>query len=245
MDRVFVEHPLFERAACDIYGANCTYVDSDAGVADLDLRWSVLSQAALAAPVVLWPPARESSQPAAAPGAAEHSGKAARVVRSPEQWPALVAEAHDAAKQAAVERVAQQERLAREAESLFRAQQAAEAAAQAAVGDAAFLEHVQSGSAAPPPQRMQSEPADTRPQPMTPWPPVGGASPPAVTAQMPEAALIQQLTAAAEVGPRVAASGEQSSVSEELRASAEPGATVIYEDSVIFVGMAWPLLLFL
>ena len=32
VDRVFVEHPIFDRAARDIYGANYTYVDSDAGV---------------------------------------------------------------------------------------------------------------------------------------------------------------------------------------------------------------------
>lgn len=56
VDRVFVEHPIYEAAGDDIYGANYTYADTDSGVADLDLRWSILSQAALAAPLLLWPP---------------------------------------------------------------------------------------------------------------------------------------------------------------------------------------------
>lgn len=62
---MFVEHPIYEAIAGDIYGANYTYVDTDSGVADLDLRWSILSQAALAAPLLLWPPS---------PGAAAAAG---------------------------------------------------------------------------------------------------------------------------------------------------------------------------
>ena len=236
-----MEHPLFERAASDIYGANYTYVDSDAGVADLDLRWSVLSQAALAAPVVLWPPTQGSPQPAA-PGVAGQSGKAARF-RPPEQWPALVAEAHDAAKQAAAERVAQQERLVREAESLLRAQLAAEAAVQAAVGEAALFQPGRPGSGVPAPPRMQSETSGTRSAGMTPQPPVGAAPPP-VAEQKPQAgaSISQQLTATAEDRPRVAASGEQVPASEGLRAPAETLPEGAFEDSVIFVGTVWPLL---
>ncbi len=245
MDRVFVEHPLFERAACDIYGANYTYVDSDAGVADLDLRWSVLSQAALAAPVVLWPPARQPSpQPAAAPGGAEVSGKAAPV-RPPEQWPALVAEAHHAGKQAAAERVAQQDRLALEAESLLRAQQAAEAAAQAAIGEAVFRQQPgQYNGGMPAPPRMQSETDGNSAAAVTPRPLAGAPPSPAVTAQKPDAgaAIGQQLAAAAEGGSRGAASDEQMLASEGSHAPADSVPEDVFEDSVIFVGMGSPLL---
>ncbi len=239
MDRVFVEHPLFERAACDIYGANYTYVDSDAGIADLDLRWSVLSQAALAAPVVLWPPARDPSpQPTAAPGGAEQQSGKAALARPPEQWPALVAEAHHAGKQAAAERVAQQDRLAREAESLLRARQAAEAAALADVDEAAFLQPGQYGGGVPAPPRMQSATGRTPAVAMTPQPPVGAAPSPAVAVRQPEAgaASRQQLTAAAHGGPRGAAPDEQMLGPEGPPVPADPVPEDAFEDSVIFVG---------
>ena len=64
-----MEHPIYEAADGDIYGANYTYLDAGSGVPDLDLRWSILSQAALAAPLLLWPPQSPSSEAAGAEAA--------------------------------------------------------------------------------------------------------------------------------------------------------------------------------
>lgn len=54
--KVFVDHPLYIGSE-DIYGMNSafSYVEGG-GMADLDLRCSILCQAALAAPVLLWGP---------------------------------------------------------------------------------------------------------------------------------------------------------------------------------------------
>ena len=52
VDRVFVDHPLF----LETYGNNNanTYLQGGAQFPDLDLQYSILCQAALAAPVLLW-----------------------------------------------------------------------------------------------------------------------------------------------------------------------------------------------
>ena len=55
VDRVFVSHPLLYGS---IYGENTTYLEASAR-SDLDLRYSVLCQAALAAPVLLWEATRK------------------------------------------------------------------------------------------------------------------------------------------------------------------------------------------
>ena len=54
VDRVFVDHPLFLDTcnAHGIYNVN-TYLQG-AGFPDIDLRYSILCQAALAAPILLW-----------------------------------------------------------------------------------------------------------------------------------------------------------------------------------------------
>ena len=52
VDRVFVDHPLF----LDTYGNNNanTYLQGGSQIPDLDLQYSILCQAALAAPILLW-----------------------------------------------------------------------------------------------------------------------------------------------------------------------------------------------
>ena len=64
VDRVFVDHPIYHHTT-DIYGSSAnTYVEH---FPDLDLRYSILCQAALAAPMLLWPPGAGSAA-AAEPG---------------------------------------------------------------------------------------------------------------------------------------------------------------------------------
>ena len=97
VDRVFIEHSIYEAVADDIYGANYTYVDTDSGVPDLDLRWSILSQAAMAAPLLLWLPASDS-------GVSTLSGQ-----RNTEDYRLLIEEARAAAAEAAQEETNQGE----------------------------------------------------------------------------------------------------------------------------------------
>ena len=77
VERVFVGHPLYE-AAHDIYGPSGadTYLQGDE-FSDLDLRYSVLCQAALAAPLLLW------GRPAAQPGGAAEPGGPATMSQAP------------------------------------------------------------------------------------------------------------------------------------------------------------------
>ncbi|KAI7845973.1 hypothetical protein COHA_000518 [Chlorella ohadii] len=95
--RVFVDHPLFHSS--DVYGSTAgggkgVYTYLEAGeAADLDLRYSVLCQAALAAPVLLERQAAEaasgsaggSSGAAAQP--ARHAGEQQRIVYVANDWP--------------------------------------------------------------------------------------------------------------------------------------------------------------
>ena len=68
VDRVFVEHPIYHNTT-DIYGSNVnTYVEPGK-FPNLDVRYSILCQAALAAPLLLWA-GNSSSTPAAAQDAA-------------------------------------------------------------------------------------------------------------------------------------------------------------------------------
>lgn len=54
VDHVFVDHPLYCRTS-DIYGSSNVNTYQEAGdFPDLDLRYSILCQAALAAPLLLW-----------------------------------------------------------------------------------------------------------------------------------------------------------------------------------------------
>ena len=74
VDRVFVEHPIYHNTT-DIYGSNVnTYVEAGQ-FPDLDVRYSILCQAALAAPLLLW--AGDSSKSPAA--AEDHPSAAAGV----------------------------------------------------------------------------------------------------------------------------------------------------------------------
>lgn len=77
VERVFVGHPLYE-AAHDIYGpaGADTYLQGGE-FPDLDLRYSVLCQAALAAPLLLW------GRPAAAPRGPGEPGGPALASRAP------------------------------------------------------------------------------------------------------------------------------------------------------------------
>ena len=236
VDRVFVEHPIFERAARDIYGANYTYVDSDAGIPDLDLRWSILSQAALAAPVVLWPPSQQHDA-AAAHGLALEAGTAADSELPPTEWAEIAAAAHDAAEQARAERAVQQERLAREAES--RAKRAAEVAASEAASDVLSVQLGRSGSAvsAAEPQAGTVSGGDARP--------FNAVSQTSVTeAHLVSAAQQQALSEASTTGPvapaaehsQAAAVGEQSRLAGTSRLAATSAGP--FEHGVIFVGTA-------
>ena len=61
VDHVFVDHPMYCRTS-DIYGSSNVNTYQEAGdFPDLDLRYSILCQAALAAPLLLW----QGSGPAA------------------------------------------------------------------------------------------------------------------------------------------------------------------------------------
>ena len=75
VDHVFVDHPMYCRTS-DIYGSSNVNTYQEAGdFPDLDLRYSILCQAALAAPLLLW----HSSQDAGtAKKLNEESGAAAR-----------------------------------------------------------------------------------------------------------------------------------------------------------------------
>ena len=75
VDHVFVDHPMYCRTS-DIYGSSNVNTYQEAGdFPDLDLRYSILCQAALAAPLLLW----HSSQDAGtAKKRNEESGAAAR-----------------------------------------------------------------------------------------------------------------------------------------------------------------------
>ena len=54
VDHVFVDHPMYCRTS-DIYGSSTVNTYQEAGdFPDLDLRYSILCQAALAAPLLLW-----------------------------------------------------------------------------------------------------------------------------------------------------------------------------------------------
>jgi hypothetical protein len=73
IDRVFVGHSVFV-AAGDIYGCgNLTYHEAGS-TTDLDLRWSILCQAALAAPRILWRTRGLPSAELGDEGTAPHAG---------------------------------------------------------------------------------------------------------------------------------------------------------------------------
>ena len=232
VDRVFVEHPIFERAARDIYGANYTYVDSDAGVPDLDLRWSILSQAALAAPVVLWPPPSRQCGGLVGHKAGEQAGTAAEV-DLPAEWEEVTAAARAAAKHAALETAAQQERLACETDS-----RAEEPDAMAEAVSHTLPDQLQQGGGSVP----ASEPrVDTGPGGSARSP--GAASQPSAAAVHPVSAEHQQASAeavtsephaaAAEYGP-TAPAGERRRLAGTSPPAAAPDGP--FEDGVIFVG---------
>ena len=77
VDHVFVDHPLYCRTS-DIYGSSNVNTYQEAGdFPDLDLRYSILCQAALAAPLLLWqnpahaqPQHRHAEQPSIVEGEA-------------------------------------------------------------------------------------------------------------------------------------------------------------------------------
>ena len=83
VDHVFVDHPLYCRTS-DIYGSSNVNTYQEAGdFPDLDLRYSILCQAALAAPLLLWqdpahaqPQRRHAEQPGPTKGNAPGQGLA-------------------------------------------------------------------------------------------------------------------------------------------------------------------------
>ena len=268
VDRVFVEHPIFERAARNIYGANYTYVDSDAGVPDLDLRWdrvtdgdwvdadlyprtmklmagwplrwSILSQAALVAPVVLWPPPLRQHGASAARGSEQGLDTAAQFEPPPDHWAEVSAAAHTAAEQAQAERAVQQERLAREADRRASYQQAAEAA-MSDVTSGAVAAQLQQDNGTMPATYAQSETAP------------GGDAQSSVSTMQPSSTEVHPVSAVQQALDSGVASESAAAAAKHSQAAASggwrPGAGTLqpaaasdgpFETGVIFVGTTAP-----